>query len=199
MIRSHRPLVLVVVFLVVVLPAGALDTAGPSEPTDPSLTVTVTGVVNGDTVDVQYTNGTTDRVRLLGVDTPKVSARNDPTEFEGVPNTTAGKQCLDDAGANASAYTKDTLDPGERIDLVLDEEADTRGYYGRLLAYVYDGGRNLNYELIERGYARVYDGPFGQNESFYTAESASQTFDRGLWHCRNPRRALPVDYGAPVG
>lgn len=125
---------LVVAFLVVAIPAGELGTAGPSE-TGSSLTATVTVVVDVETVGVQYPNGTTDRVRLLGVDLLETRDENDPTEFEGVPDTGASKQCLDDAGADARADPTVALDTGERINLVLDEEADTRGYYGRLFAY----------------------------------------------------------------
>ncbi|MGA9399647.1 thermonuclease family protein [Haladaptatus sp.] len=46
-----------------------------SRPTAASITdseqVTVTDVVDGDTLDIQYSNGSTDTVRLLGVDTPE--------------------------------------------------------------------------------------------------------------------------------
>lgn len=184
MTRSHRSLVLVVAFLVVAIPAGELGTAGPLE-TDSSLTATVTVVVDGETIGVQYPNGTTDRVRLLGVDTPDVRDENDPTEFEGIPDTEAGKQCLDDAGA-ARADTTAALEPGERIDLVLDAEADTRGYYGRLLAYVHDDGRNLNHELVRTGHARVSDSSFSWSDRFYAAEAVARAFERGLWRCRDP-------------
>src|SRR6056297_1742341 len=41
-------------------------------------TVTVVEVVDGDTMDVRFENGTVERVRLLGVDTPEVYGGNDP-------------------------------------------------------------------------------------------------------------------------
>lgn len=169
--------------LAVALPAGVV---GSPSTTSNTLSATVTSVTDGDTVDVKYSNGTTDTVRLLGVDTPEVHIDNDPTKFEGVPDTEAGNQCLDAAGENASQYTKDRLQQGEQITLELDDESDTRGDYGRLLAYIQDDGTNLNYDLVETGTARVYDSPFSQSDRFYAAESDAQTAERGLWHCREP-------------
>lgn len=177
--------VLTVALLAVAIPAGALGTV-PAEPTNTSLTATITDVTDGDTVDVEYDNGSTDTVRLLGVDTPEVYVENDPTEYEGVPDTEAGEQCLDAAGEDASAYMKDELQTGEQVTLELDEQSDGRGDYGRLLAYIHDDGQNLNYDLIQTGHARVYDSTFGQSDRFYDAESDAQTAERGLWHCRDP-------------
>lgn len=186
MIRSSTLVVVTVALVAVAIPAGAFGTAAPTEPTNMLLTATVTGVTDGDTVDIEYQNGTNDTVRLLGVDTPEVYGENDPTEFEGIPDTEAGKQCLGAAGENASAYVKDELQSGEQISLELDEQSDGRGDYGRLLAYIHDDGQNLNYDLIQTGHARVYDSQFSQSDRFYAAESDAQAAERGLWHCREP-------------
>ncbi len=177
---SH--VVVVVAVLAVAIPAGVV---GSPSTTSDTLSATVTSVTDGDTVDVEYSNGTTDTVRLLGVDTPEVFGANDPTEFEGVPDTEAGEQCLAEAGDAASAYTKDALQPGEQVTLELDAASDGRGDYGRLLAYIHDDGQNLNFDLIDSGHARVYDSSFGQSDRFYSAESDAQAAERGLWHCRN--------------
>lgn len=179
--RSYH--VLVAVALLLVMPACVGGVA--PDATSESLSATVTSVTDGDTVDVKYQNGTNDTVRLLGVDTPEVYGENDPSEFEGVPNTEAGKQCLADAGDAASAYMKDALQPGEQVTLVLDSASDGRGDYGRLLAYIRDDGTNLNYDLVKTGHARVYDSQFSQSDRFYAAESDAQSAERGLWHCRN--------------
>ncbi|WP_435095507.1 lamin tail domain-containing protein [Halarchaeum sp. P4] len=165
--------------------AGALVAGpgnGPASVTG-TTTVTVTNVTDGDTVSVRYPNGSTDTVRLLGVDTPEVHAENTPGEFEGVPNTTAGKECLRSAGKNASAFTKQALD-GETVTLKYDSNTDRRGYYGRLLAYVYVNGSNFDYRLVDSGHARVYDSNFSKNASFYAAEDDAQNATRGLWSCR---------------
>jgi len=72
--------------------SGFAGSSGTSTPADDGLAVTVVRVVDGDTMEVRYENGTADTVRLLGVDTPEVHARNSPDEFEGVPETAAGER-----------------------------------------------------------------------------------------------------------
>ena len=72
-------------------------------------TVTITRIVDGDTVKFEYKNGTQDTGRLLGVDTPEVHIKNDPSEFEGVPNDSAGSSCLRDWGHKASEFANTEL------------------------------------------------------------------------------------------
>lgn len=60
----------VVALLTVALPAGVMGGSTPTATTNESLHATVVSVTDGDTVDVEYSNDTTDTVRLLGVDTP---------------------------------------------------------------------------------------------------------------------------------
>lgn len=67
---------------------------------------------------------------------------------------------------------------------VFDDTTDQRGYYGRLLGYIHEDGRNLNYDLVSTGNARVYDSTSLKADQFYTAESNAQTGERGLWNCR---------------
>ncbi|MFB6165257.1 MAG: lamin tail domain-containing protein [Haloarculaceae archaeon] len=145
-------------------------------------TVSVTAVVDGDTIHVRYRNGSTDTVRLLGVDTPETHVANAPDEFEGVPNTTAGRDCLREAGHEATRFTTERL-LGETVTLRVDPLGDARGYYGRLLAYVFQDGRDLNYRLVATGHARVYDSEFARAERFYAAETRAQRNRTGLWTC----------------
>ena len=168
---------------------------------------TVVEVTDGDTLDVRYPNGSTDTVRLLGVDTPEVGVDNDPTEFEGVPDDETGAACLESAGEDASAFAREHL-LGERVTLVTDPAADRRDRYGRLLAYVHvDEGESagtatagsgptandttenrtdFNSRLLATGHARVYDSTFARSDRYYAAESAAQDAGRALWGCRSP-------------
>ncbi len=147
-----------------------------------SYAVTVTAVVDGDTVTIRYRNGTKDTVRLLGVDTPETSGENDPAEFEGIPETAAGRACLGEAGHDAtSAMTQRLL--GETITLGIDAESDRRGYYDRLLGYVYQDGENVNYWLLTAGHARVYDSQFTERDRFDAAERQARGNGTGLWAC----------------
>ena len=157
---------------------------------DDGLRVTVVRVVDGDTMEVRYGNGTADTVRLLGVDTPEVHSSNTPDEFEGVPETAEGEQCLRRYGERASAFATERL-AGETVVLRFDPESDRRGYYGRLLGYLVVDGENFNYRLVADGYARVYDSRFTERERFYDAESTAREAGTGLWAC-----ATDTDAGA---
>jgi micrococcal nuclease len=148
------------------------------------VTVTVTNVVDGDTIDIRFENGTTDTVRLLGVDTPEVNSDVAPGEYEGVPATTAGRDCLRDWGRQASEYATDRLQD-ETVTLVFDNMSDRRGSYGRLLAYVMVDNDNFNYAIVENGYARVFDSTFFFSDHFYDAEEQAQAAETGLWECRS--------------
>jgi micrococcal nuclease len=150
-------------------------TAGP--------TVTVVEVVDGDTIDVRYENGSTDTVRLLGVDAPETYVENDPAEFEGVPDSEAGRACLEAAGENATDFLQARVD--DRIRLVFDAESDRRGGYDRLLAYVLVDGSNLNYRLLTTGHARLYDSTFSLRDRFGAAEAGARDAGRGVWRCRD--------------
>jgi len=152
------------------------------ERTVEGVSVTVTEVVDGDTFHVAYPNGTRETVRLLGVDTPETYGDSDPADFEGVPETDAGVACLDRAGEAASAYAVDRL-AGESITLVFDEESDRRGYYGRLLAYVYVDGESFNHALLREGHARVYPSTFTERERYERTEAEAREERPGLWAC----------------
>ncbi len=148
-------------------------------------TVTITRIVDGDTVKFEYKNGTQDTGRLLGVDTPEVHIKNDPSEFEGVPNDSAGSSCLRDWGHKASEFANTEL-AEKTVTITLDKNEGARGYYGRLLIYIREGdGTLFNYQLVKQGYARVYDSQFTKRERFYAAESTAQKTGLGLWECAN--------------
>jgi micrococcal nuclease len=185
----------------------ALDGAADAEPTAAApdvadgTTATVVDVVDGDTVDVRYADGSTDTVRLLGVDTPEVYADTDPAEYEGVPDTAAGAACLEAAAEDASAFAERWL-AGARVTLATDPAADRRDRYDRLLAYVHVDASatpatagaaaartDFTYRLVATGHARVYDGTFSRSDRYYAAEAAAQDAGRGVWQCRDPDAA----------
>ncbi|MFC7135069.1 MULTISPECIES: thermonuclease family protein [Salinibaculum] len=164
--------------------AGDATTSPAFEPAE-RIPVRVTDVVDGDTVDVVLPDGSEETVRLLGVDTPEVHTETTPPEFEGVPDSEAGRACLREAGQNASEYLRGHLS-GEDATLLVDPVSDRRGGYGRLLAYVSHDGRNLNYALVGSGHARVYDSQFALRTAFYDAEVDAREAGRGVWRCRSP-------------
>ncbi len=178
----HREQVLLVLLLVCGVAAGCAGTIGDGRAD--RYDATVIDVVDGDTIDVRLADGSTDTVRLLGVDTPEVRGSTDPTEFEGVPDTSAARECLRAVGENATRFTADLV-ADRAVRLELDPEADRRGGYDRLLAYVYHGETQLNERLLEEGYARVYVTDFTELDRFREVAATARADNRGVWRCRS--------------
>ena len=97
--------------------------------------------VDGDTLIVRFDDGTTERLRLIGSNTPETVKPNSPVE---------------PFGPEASAFTKRRVEEaGGAIRLVAD--GDRRDKYGRRLAFVYlaDSEVSLNEELVREGFAKA--------------------------------------------
>lgn len=131
----------------------------------------VTHVVDGDTIDVNM-NGTTERIRMIGVDTPETKKPDSPV------------QCY---GPEASEFAKKTL-TGKSVRLDADPLDDNRDRYGRLLRYVYlQDGTLFEEALITKGYAFAYlSFPFSKKAEFAKWQSAAQTAKVGLWAACTP-------------
>lgn len=129
----------------------------------------VTSVIDGDTLEVTVA-GRSERVRLLGVDTPETV---DPHRPVG---------CY---GPEASAFTARRL-AGRTVRLRFDRQRRDR--YGRLLAYVEVDGRRFNDELLTGGYARLLvippNGRHGR--AMLDQELAARSAGRGLWGACSP-------------
>jgi len=137
----------------------------------------VTKVVDADTVDVLFEDGTTDRVRLLGVDVPETNNPNKANEYGNITNL----DCLTKWGNKANDYAEYTLE-GKEVKLILDEAAGERGYYGRLLAYIEIDGYDFNETLIKQGYARVYEeGTASREERYMLSQDSVMARGTGLW------------------
>ena len=132
-------------------------------------------------MEVEFADGETDTVRLLGVDTPETTLGDvSPDEYEGFPETQAARDHLFNWGQRASSYAVDQLN-GQQVRVVTDPESDRRGSFDRLLAYIFVNGANFNRGLLEDGYARVYDSSFSLRGEFDGVESQARSNDVGLW------------------
>lgn len=148
----------------------------------------VVRVIDGDTIEVEFENGETDTVRLLGVDTPETRGEVSPDEF-GFENTVAAREHLRDSGYSAHHYVEER--DGGDVRIVTDPESDRRGSFDRLLAYVYVDGTNLNAELLKRGYARHYESEFSLNDAFAAHEDTARDSNRGVWDFSQPAEPEP--------
>jgi micrococcal nuclease len=169
--RSGRLLALLVTSLAAVGCRSGLP--APGGPSADAGSGVVVSVVDGDTVDVSV-GGRTERVRLIGIDTPESVARHRPV------------QCF---GVEASAELARILPDGSRVRLARD--AVGRDRYDRLLAYVYReaDGLLVNLALVERGFADAVT--FGDNEALLdtmaAAEARARSTGAGLWSaCGGP-------------
>ncbi|MSQ14027.1 MAG: nuclease [Dehalococcoidia bacterium] len=157
----------------------------PGAPSD-ERSVTVTRVIDGDTVDVRRNNGTVDRVRLVGVDTPETSQSNKPGEYKGI----ADMACLDRWGSRATEYARDKLQ-GRLVRLDPDPKEGPQDAFGRLLAYVVVGEDDFNARLVELGYARVYTESKAEREPQYLVlQQRAQQGHLGLWGCSGSATTL---------
>ena len=143
--------------------------------------VNVTSVIDGDTFDATLPNGSEERIRLLGVDTPETTAsNNEEYEYGNITNLS----CLASYGLEAKNFAETWLED-ETVYIQFDETAGLKGYYGRWLAYVFlVNGTDFGEELITNGYARVYTEGTCSKESYYvTLQSQAITNRVGLWNC----------------
>ena len=139
----------------------------------PPGTATVMHDIDGDTIDVRL-GGRTERVRLLGIDTPETKDPRRPV------------QCF---GKEASDHTAELLPKGTVVRLERDVEARDR--YGRLLAYVFRAGDGLfvNLDLVSGGFASVYTFPpnVAHADELRAAAARARTAGAGLWgRCGGP-------------
>jgi len=138
----------------------------------------VAEVTDGDTIVLA--NGR--RVRLVQIDAPETQ--------EG--------ECY---GPESSAELESLLPPGTRVRLVADPRLDRVDDYGRLLRYVYRGGKNLNVVLVRRGAATVWF--YGGDRGVYAkqllrAAREAKAASRGLWGAC-PGTPLDPAHGANTG
>jgi micrococcal nuclease len=132
-------------------------------------------VIDGDTIEVLMPGGAVETTRYIGINAPELYRP------EGAEET----------GGRAAKALNEALLQGKRVELVFD--AQQRDRYGRLLAYVYASGENLNAVLLERGYAVA--APFPPNgcfaDRFRSLERQAQEGRRGLWGERG-QEAAPI-------
>lgn len=162
-------------------PTPTLESPTP-EPVDPIPVeyVTIARVIDGDTAEVASPDGSTTRVRFIGVDSPESTTRIEPF------------------GKEASAYMKNLLPVGKGVYLERDVEELDR--YGRLLAYVwlskpvddtdvsFARTRMVNALLLVKGWAQVSTFPPNVKyvDHFKTFQTESRSAELGMWAPQAP-------------
>ena len=158
--------------------------------TDTTETATVSRVVDGDTIEVEFESGQSDRVRIIGVDTPETFSSNQSSEYGNITDL----DCLDKWGDAATQYARDILN-NKTIKLVQDPLVQERDYYDRLLAYIEINGQDFGVRLLEEGYARVYiEGQSTRKNNYLKLEQQARSNKVGLWACSGEDN-IPVNTG----
>ena len=150
---------------------------GCSPTASSNATPTVTEIVDGDTVVINFA-GQHETVRLLGIDTPETVDPNRPI------------QCF---GAEASQYISALVPPGTEVFVERDIEARDR--FGRLLVYLYrkSDGLFINAAMLEQGFAdlAIHQPNNAYGTELENALTSARTQARGLWSvCGGPDVAL---------
>ncbi|HTE58327.1 MAG TPA: thermonuclease family protein [Verrucomicrobiae bacterium] len=121
---------------------------------------------DGDTIVVDM-DGTSEHIRMIGVDTPETKDPRKPV------------QCF---GQAASDFTKQLIGI-QPVRLESDPLSTNRDRYNRLLRYVYlPDGRLVEAEIIRQGYGFAYTSfPFTKADEFTTYQREAREQNRGLW------------------
>lgn len=120
---------------------------------------TVTGVIDGDTIEVLH-NGTPERIRLSQIDCPEKSQAYGTRAKEATSSLVFGKHV----------------------------QVDSHGHdrYGRTIADIHtDDGTDLNKKLVELGLAWQYL-RYSQSKDLAGEESNARSSHRGLWADNDP-------------
>lgn len=144
------------------LPATKTHRSGNIEP------VQFAAGVDGDTSKF-YINGRKQTVRYLLIDTPESVKPNMPVQ---------------PFAKEASAFTTNALKRAKSIQLDYDQTGDRGDKYGRLLAYVYVDGKDLNEMLVRQGLARVgfvYEPNTKNVAKYLKAQEYAKQHKLGIW------------------
>ncbi len=146
-------------------------------------TVTVSRVVDGDTIEISPAVDGIDEVRLIGVDTPETV---DPARAWSPT-------------ARRPRPSPPTSSAGRSVGLEFGAEREDQ--YGRLLAYVYVGGEMFNEALLEGGYAQAY--PYEPNTEyegrFAAAQEEARAAGLGIWGLTRAEQCELADRGNGIG
>lgn len=152
-------------------------------------TATVTDIVDGDTIHVRMADGTKEKVRFLGIDTPETDPEgNNPREYAPLEDT----GCLAAWGKVAKGRLA-SLVLRKQVVLEPDCREGNRDTYGRLLVYVsLPDGTDLNALMLREGLARAYTKTSAERlPSYISLEKTAREKGTGMWgqanlECRYP-------------
>lgn len=139
----------------------------------------VINIVDGDTLDLNVKDGKFDhtRIRLLGIDTPETGGGQYQAMYYSAEATDA---------ATALALNR-------QVTVLIDDIADVRDRYGRLLAYiVLPDGKTLNEKLLRQGFGYADSRfPHTHFDKYFQLQKDAIDSKAGLWKSVTPEQLPP--------
>src|SRR5690606_18115379 len=148
------------------VPGSFVGKQPPKQEPPATMNAKVIRVIDGDTIEVKLSNGKRETVRFILVDTPE---------------TKHPRMGVQPCGPEATAFTKRMLPAGSTVKLELDVQE--RDKYGRLLAYVYKGGKSVQKALLAEGLAKVavYPPNVKYVDEYRAIEAKAKAAKKGIW------------------
>ncbi len=149
------------------------ESSAPPAEVDEGIAARVVEIVDGDTVKVFTSSDGKLTVRLLGIDTPELET-----------SLRARREGVADCLAVEASAALSGLIAGKDIKLELDTNKDSYDKYGRMLAYIFVDGANINQQMIEQGYAYEYTyraEQYKYQKQFKSAQKQAEAKRVGLW------------------
>lgn len=150
-----------------ITPTPTLTLTPTSTPSSTPIFYSVIKVIDGDTIDINI-DGKTQRIRVIGINTPEVVDPRKPVECFGKQASEKAKQLLE----------------GKKVRLEKDETQGNTDKYGRLLRYVFlEDNTDFGLTMIKEGYAYeyTYNIPYKYQQQYKQAQIEAQKNKRGLW------------------
>lgn len=137
--------------------------------------MTVVSVTDGDTVKVRTKAGSRKTLRLIGLDTPETKKPNVPVECGGPQATAAIKKLV--------LQRKKQRLVGRSGYMVTDPSQGATDRYGRTLAYLEIGGRDVGKAMVRAGWSApyVYSVAFARLPGYVSASALAQSAGAGVW------------------
>lgn len=157
--------------------------SGENESDDLPKQATVIDVHSANTYTVEFTNGRTETVTLLGITVPATDVDDVDPEAWGYNDTEYNRSRISQEGVNA--YDEASEIEGDIVDIVFSSGEVRRNDDGHLVAYVnHEEHGNYAEHLLDLGYARTNGESHILSDEFGEAEYFAKEDGNGVWYQR---------------
>lgn len=145
---------------------------------------TVVEVPDAQTATIEFPDGSTTSLRLVGIAPPPTEGEVLHSLYESVQNIKREKACVKQWGDRTLEHVQKDL-IGQTVSIQYDDSVSNDNKYIGKQGYLIVDGDNYNKELVKQGYVRVFDEGFSKQLEFTNIEKDARKDGRGLWQCGN--------------